>query len=56
MNAFEKILLALLATASVSAPIFVHSPNGIAVLNVSEALFANILSEFAPKPPAVPAA
>jgi hypothetical protein len=44
MNAFEKILLAVLATAAAEAPIFVHSAHGMIVLNAGETLVANILA------------
>lgn len=46
MNAFEKVLLGILATATTAAPIFVHSPQGLVVLNASEQLLANILVQF----------
>jgi hypothetical protein len=51
MSTLEKILLGLIAGASTAAPIFVHSPQGILVLNASENLLAGILGEFGPKAP-----
>ena len=56
MNAFEKIMLALLATAATEAPIFVHSAKGVLIMNASEELLGNLLSAFAkPAAPAAPA-
>ncbi len=49
MNAFEKILLGLLQAAPVAGPVFVHSGQGVAIFNASEALVAGILAQFAPK-------
>ncbi len=57
MSAFEKIILALLATAAVEAPIFVGSSKGMLILNASEELLANLLAAFAkPAAPAAPVA
>lgn len=57
MNAFETFLLdffkAAVATAPSILPIFVHSPNGIAVLNASEE-FAGALTQQLAQPPATP--
>jgi hypothetical protein len=52
MNPFEKVLLGLLAGAIADAPLFVGTPQGILILNASEALLAGILAQFAPKPAA----
>jgi len=52
MKPLDQTLLDLLAAAPGVAPIFVHSANATAVLNVSEELFAGILARFAPKPAA----
>jgi hypothetical protein len=49
MTNLEKILLGILAGAATTAPIFVHSPQGLLVLNASENLLAGILAQFAPK-------
>jgi hypothetical protein len=49
MNAFEKIMLALLATATAEAPVFIHSQQGMLVLNAGETLLANILAAFPAK-------
>jgi hypothetical protein len=54
MNAFEKIMLALLGTAEAEAPVFVKSTSGTLILNASEALLANLLTAFAPAPPVAP--
>lgn len=56
MSTLEKIFLGLLAAAPAIAPVFIHSPQGLLVLNASETLLAGVLSEFAPKPPAAPPA
>ena len=55
MTNLEKLLLGLLAGAATDAPIFVHSPQGLLILNASEGLLAGILSEFTPKPTATTA-
>lgn len=56
MNAFEKLMLGLLGSASAVAPVFVHSEQGTLILNASEIVLANVLSQYAPKPPAAPPA
>jgi|GEM_PF-3403935 len=58
MNAFENIAIGLLQGAELEAPLFVHSSQGIVILNASETLLGSILARFAPAPPAtaVPAA
>lgn len=60
MNPFEKIIFALLTTAAVEAPIFVHSQHGTLLLNAGENLVANLLQAFqkptAPAAPATPTA
>ena len=60
MNAFEKILLGIVAEAPATIPIFVHSSQGLVIANASENLLGSILAQFAPKPappaPAPPAA
>lgn len=50
MNAFEKILLGLISVAPAVTPIFVHSAQGLLVLNASETVLAGVLAQFAPKP------
>lgn len=56
MNPFEKILLGILSAAPSTIPVFVHSPQGIAIVNASEILLAAILAQFHnPAPPAPPA-
>ena len=52
LSVLEKILLGLLAAAPLTVPIFVHSQQGLMILNASEILVASILQEFAPKPAA----
>jgi hypothetical protein len=54
MNPFEKILLALLATAAKDAPIFIHSNQGMVILNASEDLLSNLLVAFQKSPPTPP--
>jgi hypothetical protein len=49
MNAFEKIIMGILAVAPAEIPIFVHSPGAIAIVNASEILIGSILQQFAPK-------
>jgi len=49
MTIFEKILLGLLSAAPTTATVFVHSSQGLLVLNASENLLAGVLSEFSPK-------
>ncbi|MDP9024314.1 MAG: hypothetical protein M3N13_02915 [Candidatus Eremiobacteraeota bacterium] len=49
MNAFEKLFLGFLDAAPAVVPIFVHSPQGLLVLNASEILLAGVLARFAPK-------
>lgn len=56
MNAFEKIMLGLLASASTIAPIFIHSSQGFLILNASETVLANILAQLAQKSAVVPVA
>jgi hypothetical protein len=56
MSVFEKLILGLLTAATAEAPIFIHTPQGIAVFNASEILLASILAQFAPKPVAAPVA
>jgi hypothetical protein len=53
MNPFEKILLGLLTAVPTVAPVFVHTGQGILILNASETLLAGILAQFAA--PVVPA-
>ena len=54
MNTFENILVGLLQGTEATVPIFVHSPQGILILNASETILASILLRFAPAAPAVP--
>jgi hypothetical protein len=54
MNPFEKILLALLSTAAKDAPIFIHSNQGMVILNASEDLLSNLLVAFQKSPPTPP--
>lgn len=54
MNAIEKILFAVLATAAQDAPIFIHSTQGTVILNASEILLANLIAAFGPKPTPAP--
>lgn len=46
MNAFEKVLLGLISAAPAVTPIFVHSSQGLLIMNASEVLLASILSQF----------
>lgn len=46
MNAFEKIILGLLAAAPSTLPVFVHSTQGLVIANASETLLASILEQF----------
>jgi len=50
MNAFETIALAFLATAAEDAPLFVHSAQGMLILNASENLLANIIAALNKQP------
>ena len=43
MNTFENILAGLLQGTEATVPIFVHSPEGILILNASETILASIL-------------
>jgi hypothetical protein len=52
MSTFEKILLAIATTAEAELPIFVHSNQGLMILNAGETLLGNILQAFAPAPAA----
>lgn len=57
MNPFENIIFALLTTAAVEAPVFVHSQHGVLLLNAGENLVANLLAAFQkPAAPIAPAA
>lgn len=49
MNTFEKILLDILKGGEIAAPIFIHSPGGIALLNASEEGLAALLAHFGKK-------
>jgi hypothetical protein len=55
MNAFEKFLLtfakAVVVAAPNVAPIFIHSAQGVAIFNVSEALSGALLQQFTPGAP-----
>lgn len=51
MKAFEAIMLALLATAAKDAPIFVHSTQGIAILNTSTDFLGAVIQQFATPAP-----
>lgn len=60
MNAFENILIGLLQGAEATAPVFVHSQQGLLILNASETVLAAVLARFSPPatlapPPAQPA-
>jgi hypothetical protein len=55
MNTWEKNLLAFLLSATENlVPIFVHSKNGVAVVNASEPLVTSLVQSLAA--PAAPAA
>jgi hypothetical protein len=63
MNSWEKILLAFLLQAAENlVPIFVHSKNGIALVNASDPLVSGLVvalstpTSAATQPPPVPAA
>lgn len=56
MNPFEKRIFALLTTAAVEAPIFVHSQHGTLLLNAGENLVANLLAAFQKPAAAAPPA
>ena len=49
INTFEKILLDVLKGGEIAAPIFIHSPGGIAILNASEEGLAALLGQFGKK-------
>lgn len=49
LSSIEKVFLGIVATVPAGLPVFVHSTNGILLANVGEALFSNILQQFAPK-------
>jgi hypothetical protein len=51
LSVFESIGVALVETAAEDAPIFVHSPQGVLILNASENLLTNILQQFQAKTP-----
>jgi hypothetical protein len=56
MKAFETFLLnfakAVVADAPYIAPIFIHSQQGVAIFNASDALSGAFLQEFSPAPTA----
>ena len=53
MNFLEKLMLALLATGGTLAPVFVHSTQGVLILNASEALVGELATLYGnPKPSA----
>jgi hypothetical protein len=54
VNTFEKIFFAFLLTAAKDAPIFVHSNQGMLILNAGEDFVGNLLAAFQ-KPAAAPA-
>lgn len=47
MSIFEQILVDVLVAGRIIAPIFIHSPKGVAILNASEDGVAAILQAHA---------
>ena len=43
MNFWEKLSIGLIAAAEQTAPIFIHSKQGMVILNASEVLLGNVL-------------
>lgn len=56
LNPFEKIIFAIVATAASTVPLFVHSTNGMILVNAGENLIAALLAEFQAVPVPPPAA
>lgn len=53
MNAFEKFLLNFIKAVAIAAPaiapIFIHSNQGVAIFNASEALTQGAIAQFTPQ-------
>lgn len=47
MNFIEKLMLALLAQAEAEVPVFVHSAQGIVVLNATEPIVNGLVASLA---------
>lgn len=52
MNFFEKFVLAMLAAAEAEVPLFVHSAQGVVVLNASENIVNGLVASLATPAPA----